>query len=453
MNDTGIDARRGVLPRLRRACTVMTRREMTLWLQERLFWRPFHTWRPLLYCVGAAAFLWRRLLFRTTFIAITGSLGKTTAKECLAAILATHAPTMKTGGNHNSGLGLCVSILRVRPWHRFAVLEVAGAAPDNMLRGSQLLRPDVAVILNVLRTHTTVFPTLEDHAAEKSRLLDNLRPGGTAIVNGEDPLVAAMANRPGLRVLRFGASPELDFSADGVSARWPARLAFRVHCEGESVDVQTRLVGRHWLNSALAALCTAHQCGVGLHQAAEALGHVEPFPARLQPVTLPMGAIVLRDDYNASIDTLETSCRVLEEAQAQRRLLVIHDFSDSGTNRKNRLRRLAAEAHRVAEVALFIGENAQYGRRRAIDAGMRPDDVHQFPSLKEAAVFLKKELRSGDLMLLKGRTTDHAARIFFAQLGEVGCWKDYCRKTMLCDNCWALWLNADIAREVETGRR
>jgi len=444
ISETG--PRRGLIRRVRRAYAGMNRREVTLWLKERLFWRPFRTCRPLLYSVGALAFLWRRLMFRTTFIAITGSLGKTTAKECLAAILATHAPTIKTGGNHNSGLGLCVSILRVRPWHRFAVLELAGAAPNNMLRGSQLVRPDVAVILNVLRTHTTVFATLEDHAAEKSHLLDNLRPGGTAIVNGEDPLVASMANRPGLRVIRFGTSPEFDVRADGVTSRWPDRLAFRVHSHGESADVETRLVGRHWINSLLAALCTAQQCGVSLRQAAKALRDVEPFPARLQPVALPMGAIVLRDDYNASIDTLETSCRVLEEADAQRRLLVVNDFSDSGVNRKNRLRRLAETARRAADVALFIGESAEYGRRRAIEAGMRPDDVHHFPTLKEAARFLKNEIRSGDLVLLKGRTTDHAARIFFALTGEVGCWKDYCRKTMLCDNCWALRLDADIAQ-------
>jgi UDP-N-acetylmuramoyl-tripeptide--D-alanyl-D-alanine ligase len=431
----------------------MNRGEFTSWLKERLFWNPFHTCRPLLYCVGAAAFVWRRLLFRTTFIAITGSLGKTTAKECLAAILATHAPTAKTVGNHNSGLGLCVSILRVRPWHRFAVLEIAGAAPDNMLRGSQLVRPDVAVILNVLRTHTTAFPTLEDHAAEKARLLANLRPGGTAILNGEDPLVAAMANRPGLRVKLFGASPAFQVSADEVSARWPARLSFRARCDGETVLVQSRLVGRHWLNSLLAALCAARHCGVPLPQAAAALGIVDPFPARLQPVTLPMGAIMLRDDYNASIDTLETSCHVLEEAEAGRRLLVVNDFSDSGANRKNRLRHLVSEAVRVADVVLFIGENAAYGSRRAIEAGMIPDNVHHFPSMREAADFLKEFLRNGDLVLLKGRTTDHAARIFFALTGNAGCWKEYCRKTMLCDNCWSLRLNSEIAQGLELGQK
>jgi UDP-N-acetylmuramoyl-tripeptide--D-alanyl-D-alanine ligase len=202
------------------------------------------------------------------------------------------------------------------------------------------------------------------------------------------------------------------------------------------------------LPSVLAAVATAQQCGVPLRDAAEAVRHVEPFPARLQPLRLPAGAIVLRDDYNASIDTLDAACRVLEEGRAGRRLFVVNDFSDSGRNRKHRLRYLADKAARVAEVALFIGDDAAYGRRRAIEAGMRPGDVHDFPSFEAAARFLRTALRSDDLMLLKGRTTDHAARIFFAQLGDVGCWKVYCPKRMLCDDCWELGARPEDAAGV-----
>lgn len=416
----------------------MTRSRLGLWASERLFWRPFSRHRPLLYAIAAVAFVWRRLLLRTTFIAITGSLGKTTAKECLATILGARFSTVKSDANRNSGLGVCMSVLRVRPWHRVAVLEVAGAAPRQLMRSARLVRPDVAIVLNVLRTHTTAFATLAEHAAEKLRLLESLRPGGLAILHGDDPLVAAMPTPPEVRVRYFGTSAAYDLWADQASSRWPARLSFRVHRGTDSALVETQLVGTHWLPSVLAALAAADSCGMSLHEAAAAARRAVPFPARLEPVRLPSGATVLRDDYNAAVDTLEAARRVLEEAQAPRRLFVVNDFSDLGKNRKHRLRRLAVEAARCSEVALFIGENAAYGRRRAIDAGMSPDSAHDFPSLAAAARFLASELRSGDLMLLKGRTTDHAARVLFAQLGEVGCWKAYCRKTTLCDNCWEL---------------
>jgi UDP-N-acetylmuramoyl-tripeptide--D-alanyl-D-alanine ligase len=177
---------------------------------------------------------------------------------------------------------------------------------------------------------------------------------------------------------------------------------------------------------------------MSLRDAARAASRVAPFPARLEPVPLPSGAVVLRDDYNASIDTLDAACQVLREAEARRRLLVVHDFSDFGKNRKHRLRHLAAEAASSAEIALFTGENAAYGRRRAIEAGMKAEDVHEFATLRQATDFLRAELRAGDLMLLKGRTTDHAARVLLGQLHEVRCWKVYCRKTMLCEHCWEL---------------
>lgn len=421
------------------------RSRLALWASERLFWRPIGTRRPLLWCVAAFAYVWRRLLFRTTFVGITGSLGKTTAKECLAAMLGARFAVVKSDANRNTGLGVCVSLLRVRPWHRFAVLELAGAAPDRLLRAGRLVRPDVAIVLNVLSTHTTAFPTLDDHAAEKQRLLDALRPGGLAILNGDDPRVAAMRCWPGIRVRTFGTSSARDVWADEATSRWPDRLAFRVHHGDAAARVETQLVGTHWLPSVLAALAAAEACGVPLAAAAAAVRQVPPFPARLEPVLLPNGATVLRDDYNASVDTLDAAARVLAEARAARRLFVVNDFSDSGTNRKHRLRRLATDAARSAEVALFVGESAGYGRRRAVDAGMNPVDVHELPTLEAAARLLRGELRAGDLMLLKGRTTDHAARVFFAQIGDVTCWKAYCRKTTLCDNCWELGPRRDAA--------
>jgi len=424
----------------------VNRGRLGLWAQESLFWRPISRYRMVRYTVAALAFVWRRLLFRTTFIAITGSLGKTTAKECLAGALGCRFRTVKSNGNHNAGLGLFVSVLRVRPWHRFAVLEVAGAVPNNMRWLALVVRPDVAVILNVLRTHTTSFPTLDDHAEEKATLLDAVRPGGLALLNADDLRVAAMADRTRLRVRRFGTSPSFDVWADQVSARWPERLVFRAHAGAESQTVDTQLVGTHWVSSVLAAVATARYCGVPLRDAAEAVRRVEPFPARFQPLRLPVGAIVLRDDYNASIDTLDAACRVLEEARAGRRLFVVNDFSDFGKNRKNRLRYLAEKAARSAEVALFIGEKAAYGRRRAIEAGMRPSDVYAFASFEASARFLRTELRPDDLVLLKGRTTDHAARIFFAQFGDVGCWKVYCSKETLCDNCWELGTRPEDAK-------
>jgi UDP-N-acetylmuramoyl-tripeptide--D-alanyl-D-alanine ligase len=407
-------------------------------------WKP----RKLLYeLYHPLAFVWRRMLFRTTFIAVTGSLGKTTAKECLAAILSTAQPTFKTHLNQNDRFGVPRNILRIRPWHRFAVLELGIGGPNKMKRLARLARPDAAVILNVRTTHSTAFSGPEERAEAKAELLRWLKPGGVAVLNGDDPLVTPMADGRGLSVLKFGTSPALDVWADRVHAPWPGRLEFRAHLGSESRMVRTRLVGSHWLTSVLAAITTASFFGLDLERSAAALEKVEPFPGRMRPEKLSSGAVILRDDYNANMDALEVSLQVLGEASASRRLLVITDFSDFGKNRQNRLRYLAPRAAGAAEVLVLIGQHSEYGRRRAIEAGMASEDVHAFRGLEETADFLKGELKDGDLALLKGRTTDHASRIYFALLGRIECWEEKCPRTLLCDHCPELGFHPRFPRE------
>jgi UDP-N-acetylmuramoyl-tripeptide--D-alanyl-D-alanine ligase len=188
----------------------------------------------------------------------------------------------------------------------------------------------------------------------------------------------------------------------------------------------------------LASLAVACQAGLTLRQAATALRDVPPLTGRMQPVPVPSGATVLRDDYNAPIDSLDAGLRLLENASGARRILLVTDFSDSGKHRKPRLRYLARAAARAADVAIFVGEAADYGRRQAVEAGMTPAGVHHFRTLEETVRFLRSELGAGDLLLLKGRTADHATRLFHALLGPIQCWKTTCRRRVPCDLCWEL---------------
>ena len=134
-------------------------------------------------------------------------------------------------------------------------------------------------------------------------------------------------------------------------------------------------------------------------------------------------------------------------ADAQRRILVITDYSDSPIRPRRRVAGLGRLAAECCEAAVFVGERAHFGTRDAIASGMPPENAHAFPDLASAAEFLMKELRAGDLVLLRGRVTDHVTRIFFAQLGEVKCWKTTCPKTMLCDICPELGTPKEVRRQ------
>jgi len=381
---------------------------------------------------------WRGFARRTTVVGITGSVGKTTVKELLVAILRTRGPTHCNYGSVNSGQWLARAVLGIRPWHRYAVIEMSGSKPGRMQQAARVVRPNIAVVTKIARTHTRSLPTLDEAAASKASLLDRLAPGGVAVLNGDDPRVAAMAERvagPGQRVMLFGTSPGLDLRASNVTARWPERLAFTVEHHGTRATVATQLVGAHWLPSALATIAAAMACGVPLDEAAAALRDLQPYTARLQPVRLPSGAVMLRDDFNGSVDSLEVALEVLATASGVRRVLMISDITDLGTNFRHRFRHLASLLPGAADFVVFTGEHAAYGARRLLEAGFPSSAVRAIEDLREATRFATEELRDGDLVLLRGRTTDHISRVFLAQFGEVTCWRSSCDFLCICDDC------------------
>jgi UDP-N-acetylmuramoyl-tripeptide--D-alanyl-D-alanine ligase len=395
--------------------------------------------RPLL------AYVWRRLMIRTTVLAITGSVGKTTCKDALAAVLSTVAATHKTLNNQNDETGVPRTLLAMRPWHRFAVVEVGTGTPGQIRRLARIVKPDVAIVLSVARTHTNKFATLDDTAEEKSQLLRYLSRRGTAILNADDGRVRPMAQRCRARVLLFGESPDVDVVAERVESRWPDRLGFSVRTADAQADVRTRLVGTHWLSSVLAAIAASRVCGVPLDVAAKAVEVVEPVAGRMQPIALPNGAVVVRDEENGSPDTFHAMVKVMREARAVRRVLVMSDLSDSKANPRRRQRDFGQLAAELTGLAVFVGDHGHHAARAAAQAGMDPAACHVIPNLKRAAAFLSNQLQSGDLVFLKGRATDHLSRILFAQLGSIGCWTETCKIHRLCDQCSKLQPAFDLS--------
>lgn len=369
------------------------------------FW---HLYNP---AVVAAAFLWRRLLFRTTFIAITGSSGKTTAKECLYAILAARCPSTKTRGSGRARYELPRTILRTRPWHRFAVAEIGIIEPGIMWRSALLFRPDIAVVLNVNSNHIESFRDLDTTAREKGRLVEGLTRRGVAILNGDDPRVSAMARRAPDRSVLFGESDRFDFWAEAASSRWPARLSFEAHEHGDCCEIRTRFIGKHWTNAVLAAIAVARRCGIPLQDCVAPIARVPPYGARMEPLPVLSGATLLRDDQNGYLETFEACLGVLKDHKRGRSILIVSQITGMQTREQNRLRYIAERAADVCDVCVFVGRKSEYARRRAIAAGMATEQVRAFQEPHGVVEFLADETRSTDLIVLKGRISDALGRI------------------------------------------
>ena len=234
----------------------------------------------------SAARCWRLVLWRTTFVAITGSVGKTTAKEALARGLAAASPTMKSPGTVNVLASLSKTILRVRPWHRYAVLEVGTGGPGAIGPATRLVRPQVAVVTCVERQHLLGFRNLEEIAVEKATLLEGLQFGGIAVLNRDDPRVAAMEPPAGRSTLWFGRGEACDCRVISSDARWPERLTVRLQYAGEKMTVETGLLGSHWERSIAAAVAAGIACGLAPSEISAGISGLEPTLGRMQPIDL-----------------------------------------------------------------------------------------------------------------------------------------------------------------------
>ena len=389
--------------------------------------------------------IWRRLMWRTTVIAITGSVGKTTCRELLYQILSDQASTYKTRNNENDAYGLPRVLMGLRPWHRFAVIEVAASGVGTLGPLARMVRPDIAIITAVARTHTDKYPDIDAIAREKSELLRYLKPNGVAIINGDDPRVAAMQTRSTQRRIAFGRESNRSVRGFDISARWPKRLGLTVASNHDVQPLQTQLVGEHWLNSVLAAYAAAQQCGVAPADIATSIRKVPPFRGRMQPILLPNGATAI-SDQNASRDVFEAMVAAADDAEAARKLVVLGDLNDTELNGSRARRRFAGRmVAQTFDVAVFFGQSALRARNSAIAAGMCPEKVHCATTLAEVDALLKTELKAGDLLFIKGRNLYHLNRLIYLQYGAIGCHKDTCTIRSDCEVCSHLQPQFDLA--------
>jgi UDP-N-acetylmuramoyl-tripeptide--D-alanyl-D-alanine ligase len=402
---------------------------------------------------SALAFVWRRLMFRTSFVAITGSLGKTTTTRMLAATLASQFPINSMRGANNSRFGLTRSMLRTRFRHRYAVLEVGTKRPGALRRAAWLVNPDIVAILGIARTHLEYFPTLDHLAAEKAELTRRMGATGTLILNGEDPRVLGIGVGFKGRVRTFGLSDRFDIWASDISSRWPARLEFTVHAAGGVQRVRTQLVGEQWVPGALAAISVALECGMNLEQIAAGIAEAVPYLGRMQPAPVPSGAIFLRDDFSPSPDSWVAALRVMADASVRRKIVAVGDLDQPGVPAEVRLSTLGETSAKVMDEVVFFGEKSGIAGAAAIRAGMNPEMVHTFPSQREAGEFFRQNLRPGDLVLLRPSMTDKPERIYYAQFGDVGCTRFSCALTHLCDGCPELKPTLERAAELPEADR
>ena len=361
-----------------------------------------------------------------TVVALTGSAGKTTAKDLTAHVLAaTGRRVLKTQKNFNNELGLALSILQMetrgaRPEDfDVAVLEMGQSMFGEIARLAQVAPPDIAVELNVAPVHLEFFESVEHIAAGKAQLVENLKPEGTAILNVDDARVAAMRSKHGGRALTFGIENAADVSAVEIESARFGLSRFRLVTPLGEAQAELSLPGRHNLMNALAAAAVATCFRIAPEEIAGALSSASPSEMRGEVWDFAAGFSVIDDSYNSNPRSLLSMTRALAEAKssagdegekARRTFVVAGEMLELGET--------GAELHREAgrEIAR-MGIDVLWGVRGlaselvagAREAGMAAAKF--FETTEEAAASLPEEVRAGDLLLVKGSRGVHMERI------------------------------------------
>jgi UDP-N-acetylmuramoyl-tripeptide--D-alanyl-D-alanine ligase len=330
-------------------------------------------------------------------IGITGSLGKTTCKELTAAVLASAFTVLKSEANLNTEIGLPMTLLQLRPDHQRAVLEMGMYGPGEIRLLCRIAQPQVGVVTNVGPIHMERLGTLEAIAAAKAELVESLPPDGAAILNGDDPLVAAMSQRCAARIVSFGTSPECDVRGAVLASAGLQGATFRLTYGDGSIDVATALPGRHNLHNVLAAAAVGLADGLPLRQVAKALEKVD-LPLRLRTLAGPNGSTIIDDSYNASPASMLAALDLLAELPG-RHLALLGDMLELGAYAEEGHRLVGQRAARDLDALYVVGEGGQLIGEAAQEAGQ--PTVHFLRSKDEAGPILRRALGRGDHLLVK----------------------------------------------------
>ncbi|MPZ64683.1 MAG: UDP-N-acetylmuramoyl-tripeptide--D-alanyl-D-alanine ligase [Pseudonocardiaceae bacterium] len=355
-------------------------------------------------------------------VGITGSSGKTSTKDVVAALLAPLGPTVAPPGSFNNELGHPWTALRVDETTRHLVLELSARGPGHIAALCRVAPPSIGVVLNAGSAHLGEFGSRQAVASAKSELVESLPAAGLAVLNGDDPAVTAMADRTTARVVRFGRTPDADVRAADIALDAQGRPAFRLVCPTGEAAVTLQLHGEHQVSNALAAAAVALELGATPAQVAAVLAGYRPSSRwRMEVTDRPDGVTVVNDAYNANPESVHAALQTLVAmSQTGRRswavLGPIAELGDAADGAHEEVGRLAVALG--IDRLVVVGEAARPAQRAAdrTEAGGQPPVL--VDDADEALALLRAELTPGDIVLVKASRAAGLERIAAGLLGE-----------------------------------
>jgi UDP-N-acetylmuramoyl-tripeptide--D-alanyl-D-alanine ligase len=341
---------------------------------------------------------YHRKRFKIPVVAITGSNGKTTTKEMASLILAKRFNLLCNPGTENNLIGVALTILRLRPRHQLAVIEIGANHAGEIARLSWIIQPSIGIITNIGPAHLEFFKSLGGVFRAKTELLKNLDKKAKLIINNDDRFLSGLDRLDQKRVT-FGINRPADFSARIVK-QTEAEIVFLLN---KRRRISLNILGRHNVYNALASIACARNLGIDLEHIKEALADFRLPPMRMQMLKAN-NIKIINDCYNANPQSLTCALDCLSSLPSRgKRIAICADMLELGRSAQ-RLhadlgKRLAKER---LDVLITVGELARHIARGARLAGMDRAVIHSFDSRQQALKLLPRIVASGDIVLVKG---------------------------------------------------
>ena len=336
-------------------------------------------------------------------VGITGTNGKSTTKEMIASITETKLKTVKTKGNLNNHIGLPLSLFHLSSDDKVAVLEMGMSAAGEIKRLAEIAQPEIGVLTNISEGHLVHLKTLKNVQAAKGELYDALSEQGTAIVNADDPLVLELAKSVRAKVVTYGIHSEADVKAGDIRPMNREGFDFNVRLFDQTIPIRLPFLGACNIYNALAAMATGYSLGIGPDDMKTGLSNASLLSNRYE-TTEYQGATIINDAYNANPRSMHEALKTLANYKCEgRKFFILGDMLELGEMAESAHAKLGENiTEHSIDYLVAVGELSAHAAKSAIASGMDKKQIATAAEHKCAVAFIKKHIRPGDCLLVKG---------------------------------------------------
>lgn len=398
--------------------------------------------------------------YRPTVVGVTGSVGKTSAKEAIFAVLAKEYKVRKNEKNYNNEIGLPLTIIGVETggksllkwlnifWRwlkiltfsmeypEILILEMGVDRPGDMKYLTSFVKPRISVVTNISSSHIEFFGSLDKIAKEKGIIAEVLPEDGWAILNADEKLVNEMSLRTKANLLTFGFSESAQVGASGVVYHYndnvPDGLSFKLNYDGKNIPIRLKgILAKHQINAALSAVAVGLAFKMNLVSIAGALENFNPPPGRLNVINAINDAYLIDDTYNASPASMVAALEVLQELKGGRKIAVLGDMLELGMEEENGHDAVVQKVlENKLDLFFAVGKRMRKAAEKIVQLGFPREQIFFFDDPTKASAKVLAELRKDDLVLIKGSQGMRMEKVVEALLfDETAAEKFLCRQT------------------------